>query len=113
MEIFEGDGSTKEDSSFLCYGEFGLNCGVASDKGICISWVCVCIDSRYVVGDAAGGKCVESDDIFTLGWLILSLFKRRESLSILGLLSNVPFFNNLSTLSCRRSLVMFLKIGVF
>ena len=98
MEIFEGDDSTKEDRSFLCNGEFGLNCGVASD----IPWVCVCIDSRYVVGDAAGGECVGSDDIFILGSLILSLFKRRESLS-LGLLSNVPFFNNLSTLSCRRS----------
>ena len=65
------------------------------------------------MGDAAGGECVESDDIFIPGLLILSLFKRRESLSLLGLLSNDPFFNNLSTLSCRRSLVMSLKIGVF
>ena len=39
------------------------------------------MDSRYVVDDAAGGGCVESDDIFILGLLILSLFKRRESLS--------------------------------
>ena len=69
---------------------FGLYCGVASE----IPYVCVCIDSRNVVGDAAGGECVESDDIFILGSLILSLFKRRESLSLLGLLSNVPFFNN-------------------
>ena len=68
--------------------------------------------SRYIVGDAAGGECVESHDIFILGSLILSLFKRRESLSLLVLLSNVPFFNNLSTLSCRRSFVMSLKIGV-
>ena len=85
MEIFEGDDSTKEDGSFLCNGEFGLNCGVASE----IPWVCVCIDSRYVMGDAASGECVESDDIFILGSLILSIFKRRESLSLLGLLSNV------------------------
>ena len=41
-------------------GEIGLNCGVASDKGICIHWVCVGIDSRYVVSDAAGGECVEA-----------------------------------------------------
>ena len=65
MEIFEGDDSTKEDGSFLCNGEFGLNCGAASE----IPWVCVCIDSRYVVGDAASGECVESDDIFILGSL--------------------------------------------
>ena len=89
--------------------EFGLYCGVASE----ISCVCVCIDSRNVVGDAAGGECVESNDIFILGSLILSLFKRRGSLSVLGLLKNVQFFNNLSTLSCSRSLVMSLKIGVF
>ena len=31
MEISEGDDSTKEDGSFLCNGEFGLNCGVASE----------------------------------------------------------------------------------
>ena len=31
MEIFEGDDSTKEDGSFLCNGEFGLNCSVASE----------------------------------------------------------------------------------
>ena len=36
MEIFDGDDSSKEGSSFLCDGEFGLNCDVASDKGICI-----------------------------------------------------------------------------
>ena len=36
MEIFEGDDSSKEDGSFLCNGEIWLNCGVASDKGICI-----------------------------------------------------------------------------
>ena len=53
------------------------------------------------MGDAAGGECVESHDIFILGSLILYIFKRRESLSLLDLLSNVPFFNNLSTLSCR------------
>ena len=105
MEIFEGDDSAKEDGSFLCNGEFGLNCGVASE----IPWLCVCIDSRYAAGDAAGGEFVESNDIFILGSLILSLFKRKKSLSLLGLLSNVPFFNNLSTLSCRRSLVMSLK----
>ena len=77
----------------MCNGEFEfwLNCGVASDKGICIPWVCVGIDSRYVVGGAAGRERVESDDIFILGSLILSLFKRRESLPLLGLLSNVPF----------------------
>ena len=85
MEIFEGDDSTKEDGSFLCNGEFGLNCGVASK----IPWVCVCIDSQYVVGDPASGECVESDVIFILGSLFLSMFKRRESLSLLGLLSNV------------------------
>ena len=88
MEMFEGDDSTKEDGSFLCNGKFGLNCGVASDKGICIPWVCASIDSRYVVGDSAGEECLESDDIFILESLILSLFKRRESLSLLGLLRN-------------------------
>ena len=36
MELFEGYDSSKEDGSFLCVGEFGLNCGVASNKGICI-----------------------------------------------------------------------------
>ena len=47
MEIFEGDDSTKEGGSFWCNGEFEfvLNCGVASDKRICIPWVCVGIDS--------------------------------------------------------------------
>ena len=60
MEIFDGDDSSKEGSSFLCDGEFGLNCDVASDKGICILWVCICIDSRYAVGNAAGRECVES-----------------------------------------------------
>ena len=54
-----------------------------------IPWVCVCIDSRYALCGAASGECVESDDIFVLGSLILSIFKRRESLSLLGLLSNV------------------------
>ena len=34
MEIFEGDDSRKKDGSFLWDGEFGLNCGVTSDKGI-------------------------------------------------------------------------------
>ena len=48
MEIFEGDESTKEDASFLCNGEFGLNCSVAGE----IPWVCVCIDSWCDVGDA-------------------------------------------------------------
>ena len=43
LEIFKSDDSIKEDGSFLCDGEFGLNCGVASDKGICIPWFCVCI----------------------------------------------------------------------
>ena len=62
------------------------------------------------MGDAVGGESVESNDIFILRSLILSLFIRRESLS---LLSNVPFFNNLSTLSCKRSLAMFFKVGVF
>ena len=79
MEIFEGDDSTKEDGTFLCNGEFGLNCGVASE----IPWVCVSIDSPYVVGDAASGECVESDVIFICGSLILSMFKRKESLSLL------------------------------
>ena len=37
MEIFEGDYSSKEDDSFLCVGEIELNCGVACDKGVCIS----------------------------------------------------------------------------
>ena len=76
MEIFEGDDSSKKDGTFLCVGKIGLNFGVASDKGICIHWVCVCIDSRGVVGDAAGGECVESVDIFIIGSLILSLFIR-------------------------------------
>ena len=29
MEIFEGKNSTKEGDSFLCKGEFWLNCGLA------------------------------------------------------------------------------------
>ena len=66
-----------------------------------------------IVGDAAGGECVESIDIFIIGSIILSLFIRSESLSLLGLLSNVPSFSNLSIPSCKRSLVMSLKIGVF
>ena len=79
--------------------EFGLNYGVANDKGICIPWVCVGIDSPYVVGDAAGGECVESDDIFILGSLILFLFKRKESLPLLGLLTHfsVTFLYSLKT----------------
>ena len=94
----------------MFHGEFGLNCGVAGE----IPWVCVCRDSRYVVGDGASRECVESDDILMLGSLILSIFKRRESLFLLGLLRNVPFFNNLaSTLSFRWSLVMSLKIVIF
>ena len=64
MEIFEGNDSSIEDGSLLCDCEFGLNCGVASDKGMYIAWVYVCIDSRDVVGDAAGGEFVESNDIF-------------------------------------------------
>ena len=46
MEICEGDDSSKEDGRFLCDGEFGINYSVASNKGICIPWVCICIDSR-------------------------------------------------------------------
>ena len=65
------------------------------------------------MGNAAVGECVESDYIFILGLLILYLFTRRESLSLLSLLSNVPFFNDLSTLCCKRSSVMSLKIGGF
>ena len=113
MEIFEGVDTSKEVGSFLCYSELGLNWGIASEKGTCVPRICVCIDSRYVAGDAADGESVESDDIFTLGSLILSLLVRRESLSLLVLSSNVPFFDNLSTLSCKRSLVMSLKIVVF
>ena len=66
---------------------------------VLLATVYVCIDNQCVVGGSAGGECVESDYIFILESLILSLFKRRESLSLLGLLSNFPFFNNLSTLS--------------
>ena len=105
MGIFEGDDSCKEDDSLLCEGEFGLNCGVASDKGVWIPWVCVCIDSRYVVSDAASGECVESADIF--GSLVLSLFILISTGLIKGL------FNNLSTLSCKQSLLISLKIGAF
>ena len=71
------------------------------------------MDSQCVVGDATGGECVESIDIFVIGSLILSLFIYSESLSLLGLLSNVPFYSSLSILSCKRSFVMSLKIGVF
>ena len=67
-------------------------------------------DIRDVVGDAAGRECVESDDIFILGSLILSPFIRRESLSLLDLFSNVPLFNNLPTLSCKLSFAMCNKI---
>ena len=54
MELFEGDDSSKEDGSFLCDGE--LDGGVASNKGVCIPCVCVCIDSQDVKGDAVGGN---------------------------------------------------------
>ena len=74
MEIFEGDDSNKKDGSFLCDGELRLKCGVASDKRICIPEICVCIDNRDDKGDAAGGECVEKDDIFIFGSLILFLF---------------------------------------
>lgn len=47
-----------------------LNYGVATNKEICISWVCLCVDSCNVMGDAGG----ESDDVFVLGSLITSLF---------------------------------------
>ena len=113
MEIFEGDHSSKEDGTFLCVGEFRKTCGVASNKETCIPWLWVYIDSRGVVGDAAGGECVESVDIFIIGSLILSLFIRSVSLFHLGLLSNVPFFSNLSILSCKWSPVISLKTGVF
>ena len=36
MEVFESDDSSKDDGTLLCVGEFRLNSGVASDKGICI-----------------------------------------------------------------------------
>lgn len=64
MGIFEGDDSCREDGSLLCAGEFVLSCGAASDTGICIPWVYICVDSRDVVGDAAGRECTEKDDIF-------------------------------------------------
>ena len=111
VEIFKGDESSKEDGSFLYNGEFGLNCGIARNKEI--PWVCVCLHSQDVAGDAAGGECVEGYDIFILESLILSLSVRKNPLSLLGLLSSVPFLNNLSTLSCKRSSVTSLKIGVF
>ena len=41
------------------------------------------------MGDAGGGECVEANDIFILGSLILSLFIRRESVSLLGLLIHI------------------------
>ena len=37
------------------------------------------------MGDAASGECVESDVIFIRGSLILPMFKRRESLSLLDM----------------------------
>ena len=37
MEIFEGNDSSIEDGSLLCGCEFGLNCGVASEKGMYIA----------------------------------------------------------------------------
>ena len=37
VEVFESDGSSKEDGTLLCVDEFRLNSGVARDKGICIS----------------------------------------------------------------------------
>ena len=46
MEKFEDDDSSKVDDSFLCDGWFGLSCGVAGDKGICVPWICVFMDSR-------------------------------------------------------------------
>ena len=96
MEIFKGDESSKEDRGFLYNGKFGLNCGIARDKDV--PWVCVRLHSQDVAGDAAGGDCVEGYDIFILESLILSLSVRRKPLSLLGLLSSVPFLNNLSTL---------------
>ena len=64
MGIFEGDDSCREDGSLLCAGEFVLSCGAANDKGICIPWVYICVDSRDLVGDVAGRECTEKDDIF-------------------------------------------------
>ena len=78
----------------LCDFEFGWNCGVASDKTNFYFLVCFYIDSLDVVGDAVDGECVEANDIFILGSLILSLFISRESLSLLGLLIHImPLFS--------------------
>ena len=64
MEIFEGDDSGKEDNCFLCAGEFVLDFGVVSDKEICTPWVCVCVDSRGVVGDVPGRESVRKEMIY-------------------------------------------------
>ena len=105
MEIFEGDDLSNEDA--------------VSYVMVNLGWIVVLLATKdflefvSVVGDASGGECLETDDIFILGSLMFSLFIRRESLSLLGLLSNVPFFNNSSTLSCKRSFVMSLTIRAF
>ena len=94
-------------------GELGLKCGVASDKRICIPEVCVCIDSRDDKGDAAGGVCGKRWYIYI--WIVnfISIYSRKFLPPLLVLLNNIPFFIDLSTQSCKQSLVMPLKIGVF
>ena len=54
MKMFEGSDWHKEDGSLFAE-KFVLNCGVARCKGICSTWVCVCVDSRDVVCDTTGG----------------------------------------------------------
>ena len=72
----------------LCDGDFGWDCGVASNKTN-LYFLSLFLYSLDVVGDAGGGECVEANDIFILGSLILSLFIRRKSLSLLGLLIHI------------------------
>ena len=105
MEIFEDDDLSNEDA--------------VSYVMVNLAWIVVLLATKEflefvsVVGDASGEECLETDHIFILGSLMFSLFIRRESLSLLGLSSNVPFFNNSSTLFCKRSLVMSLTIRAF
>lgn len=54
MKMFEGSDWHKEDGSLFAE-KLVLNCGVARCKGICSTWVCVCVDSRDVVCDTTGG----------------------------------------------------------
>lgn len=82
METFIRDNSSKRGVSSSFNGKSVLNSiSVTNYRGICISWVCVCVDYWDVASDASGGWCTEDKDTFIFGSLIKSLFIWSESLS--------------------------------